>query len=28
MPKVGAGWSHAEIEALVAYTKQFATGGS
>ena len=28
MPKVGAGWSHAEIDALVAYTKQFATGGS
>ena len=28
MPKVGEGWSHAEIDALVAYTKQFATEGS
>jgi cytochrome c oxidase subunit 2 len=28
MPKVGAGWSDAQIDALVAYTKQFAKGGS
>ena len=28
MPTVGAGWSHAQIDALVAYTKQFAKGGS
>jgi mono/diheme cytochrome c family protein len=28
MPAVGANWSDAQIDALIAWTKQYAKGGS